>query len=101
MTAFIPVAGWTLIHFLWQGAAIALVMAIVLRAVRYRSANLRYLVACAGLAAMLAAPIATAALLRQSDGAARLEARATTLAGIAIPRSAKLQSSVGRRAGFQ
>jgi beta-lactamase regulating signal transducer with metallopeptidase domain len=103
MTAVIPVAGWTLIHFLWQGAAIALVMAIALRAVRYRSANLRYLVACAGLGAMLAAPIATAALLRAGDdgGPARLKARATYLASMAIPSRARLQPNVERRPRFQ
>ena len=62
-TSFVQVAGWTLIHFVWQGTAIALAAAVVLRALSRRSADARYLVACAALAAMLAAPIATAAWL--------------------------------------
>ena len=56
-------AGWTLLHFVWQGAAIAVAVAAVLRLLERRSANTRYLVACAGLIAMLAAPVATARML--------------------------------------
>src|ERR671931_573165 len=64
MNAFVQIAGWTLIHFLWQGAAIGWFAAAALRLCRRRSGNLRYLVACGGLMAMLAAPAATAWLLR-------------------------------------
>ena len=56
MTAFFENAGWTLIHFLWQGSAIALATAAVLAAARVASAQVRYLVACAGLVAMLVGP---------------------------------------------
>jgi hypothetical protein len=63
MNPFVTVAGWTLIHFVWQGGAVVLVAASALRLARYRSANVRYLIACAGLAATLAAPLATGALL--------------------------------------
>ena len=63
MNGYVPVAGWTLIHFLWQGAGVALVTAVALRAARHASANVRYIIACVGLAAMLAAPIATAGRL--------------------------------------
>jgi GWxTD domain-containing protein len=45
--------GWALFHFLWEGAAIALILAIVL--VICRSAQARYAAACAALLAMLAA----------------------------------------------
>jgi beta-lactamase regulating signal transducer with metallopeptidase domain len=55
--------GWTLIHFVWQGTAIALVIAAALRATERRSPNVRYLIACAGLALMLAAPAVTARLM--------------------------------------
>src|SRR5262245_43159547 len=57
------VIGWTLIHFVWQGTAIALVAAAALRVTERRSPNVRYLLACTGLAVMLAAPAATARLL--------------------------------------
>jgi len=52
---------WTLIHFLWQGAALALLLALALAALR--GSRSRYAAACAALAAMLAAPLATLALL--------------------------------------
>src|SRR5947209_19302395 len=59
-TPIVQAAGWTLIHFLWQGSAIALATAAVLAAARVASAQVRYLVACAGLVAMLVAPATTA-----------------------------------------
>jgi uncharacterized protein (TIGR03435 family) len=52
----------TLLHFLWQGALIAVVYAAVLR---YASrAEVRYLLACAALGSMAVAPIATWIALR-------------------------------------
>jgi len=63
------VIGWTLIHFVWQGSAIAMVAAVALRLLARRSADARYLAACAALVALLAAPIATAAWLWPSASA--------------------------------
>jgi uncharacterized protein (TIGR03435 family) len=51
--------GWTLVHFLWQGLAIGALYSVVRRAGKESSPRRRYLIACAALAAMLAAPIAT------------------------------------------
>lgn len=51
--------GWTLLHFIWQGALVALVYASVALALRRATANLRYAVACAGMLLMLALPVAT------------------------------------------
>jgi uncharacterized protein (TIGR03435 family) len=51
--------GWVLIHFLWQGTLIALVYAATRRALRTAASNTRYLLACAALSAMAAAPIVT------------------------------------------
>jgi len=51
--------GWTLIHFVWQGAAIALLLAITLRALHRRSASVRYLVACAALGLVVVMPLVT------------------------------------------
>ena len=39
--------GWTLVHSLWEGLAVALVLAIALRAMRSRSAGARYVVSIA------------------------------------------------------
>ncbi len=62
-TPVLQLAGWTLIHFVWQGCAIAAVAAVLLRVTRRRSPNVRYVIACAALAAMVAAPAMTARLL--------------------------------------
>lgn len=57
--------GWTLLHFLWQGALIAACWWIVQPLLRKRPADTRYLAACAALFLMAAAPIATGLLLVQ------------------------------------
>ncbi len=51
--------GWMLVHFVWQGCAAAAALAVVLLCLRKRSANLRYVVSCAALAAMAAMPSVT------------------------------------------
>ena len=63
MTSYLQTAGWTLMHFVWQGAAIAGTATVLLRLTRRRTASTRYAIACIGLAAMLAAPIVTARLI--------------------------------------
>src|SRR5256885_17272156 len=47
--------GWSLIHFLWEGTAIALLLAIVLVLCRRSEARLRYALCCTALFAMAAA----------------------------------------------
>ena len=37
MNAWMHVAGWVLVHFVWQGAVIALVAALVLHLCRHQS----------------------------------------------------------------
>ena len=59
----VPRLGWALVHFVWQGGAIGLLAAVGLVALRRASAQARYVTACAALAAMVAAPIVTAALV--------------------------------------
>ena len=51
--------GWTLLHFLWQGAAIALLYSLVRSMARARAPETRYVLACLSLAAMTLAPLAT------------------------------------------
>ena len=52
--------GWALVHFVWQGAAIAMLLAVALRATSARAASLRYTLCVAALAAMAVAPVWTA-----------------------------------------
>ena len=63
MSAGIDVAGWTLLHFIWQGAAIAGLAAAGLRLLRRARPQARYLLACFALGAMAVVPIATALVL--------------------------------------
>jgi len=73
--------GWTLVHFLWQGVLIAALYAAIRRGLgRTSSPNARYLMACAELTAMVAAPLATFALL----GAPELSQPVTHLAGSTV-----------------
>jgi beta-lactamase regulating signal transducer with metallopeptidase domain len=74
----IQALGWTLVHFLWQGAAIALLLALANRALRRASAQARYVAACAALLLMLAAPVATFLRLSRPFAAGPVVAAAST-----------------------
>jgi HEAT repeat protein/beta-lactamase regulating signal transducer with metallopeptidase domain len=56
--------GWVLLHFVWQGAAIALALAGLLALTGEAQARLRYALSCAALILMLAVTLATAASVR-------------------------------------
>ena len=66
MRDWIDVTGWTLLHFVWQGALLGLAIAGILWLCRRRSADARYAVASGGLVALLAAPVITATVLWQA-----------------------------------
>ena len=51
--------GWALLHLLWQGALVAVALAVALRMLDRRAASLRYLLACGALALMLVLPALT------------------------------------------
>jgi uncharacterized protein (TIGR03435 family) len=55
--------GLTLLHFLWQGVAIAAIYAAARRWSARSSADARYILACAALMAMAAAPVVTWSLI--------------------------------------
>jgi len=84
---------WTLLHFVWQGAALAALFALA--STIFRRANTRYVLAVITLVAMLAAPIVTFTMLRQTvpavpSGAPESSSPAVTLVHAA---AAKLHSS--------
>src|SRR4051812_32481389 len=68
MTAWTDVIGWTLLHFIWEGALIGAVTAAALHACRRASARLRYVIACGGLLTALAAVAGTPIALMGGDG---------------------------------
>src|SRR5215471_13014716 len=61
----------SLLHFVWQGALIAMVTAAGLRLLRRRSAEMRYAFAIGALLCMLAAPLFTVAFYSQTGAAAQ------------------------------
>ena len=63
-TSLVSLLGWTFVHFLWQGAAIALAYAVAQWTLRRSSANARYLAGCLALAVMVLAPALTLGHLR-------------------------------------
>jgi beta-lactamase regulating signal transducer with metallopeptidase domain len=59
----IETLGWTLLHFLWQGLLIHLLLLLTLYLLRQHSANTRYVAAYTALLLMLFLPAGTAAWL--------------------------------------
>ena len=53
--------GWVLLHFVWQGAVIALGLAVLLALTREGQARLRYALSCGALTLMLMTAVATGA----------------------------------------
>ena len=73
--------GWTLLHFLWQGTALAVLLAGGLRLFRRQNANVRYTLSCLTLTAMAWCPVATFLSLPvtiHQPAAVRVEAPTTT-----------------------
>jgi beta-lactamase regulating signal transducer with metallopeptidase domain len=75
MSAFVPalaqaidVLGWALIHFVWQGAALALALMFVRLLVPRSFARTRYIAGGLTLVAMLAAPVLTTMRLVEQTG---------------------------------
>jgi GWxTD domain-containing protein len=63
-------AGWTLLHFLWQGTLVAIILACVLALLTGRSAQPRYLAACAALVLMAVLPLITFARIVAAEHSA-------------------------------
>ncbi len=63
LIAIADVMAWALVHFIWQGAAIAAVVALALHALHNARPDDRYRIAGAGLVAMALAPVVTLGVL--------------------------------------
>ncbi len=55
--------GWTLLHFIWQAAVLAILLAILLRLLRKSTPSLRYIIACLALALIVLLPAVTIQLV--------------------------------------
>jgi beta-lactamase regulating signal transducer with metallopeptidase domain len=58
-SAWVDAIGWMLLHSLWQGAAIAMALGLVLRLLRRAPAQARYLAACVAMAMIVSLPAAS------------------------------------------
>jgi len=68
-SSYVHAFAWTLLHFLWQGAALGLIAFFWLRQSR-RPSDVRYAAGVAMLAAMLAAPVLTCGYLMSHSNVA-------------------------------
>ena len=59
--------GWTILHFLWQGALVAGFYAVARTWLKHSSANVRYLLACGALGGMMVLPVVTFNSMRTSE----------------------------------
>src|SRR3954447_16561753 len=64
--------GWTLVHFVWQGALIAVVLAVALVCLRGAGSRVRYAMSCAALTAMIACAGFTFTNLAAHGGTAKV-----------------------------
>src|SRR6267378_7750859 len=81
-------AGWALLHFLWQGTALAALATVAIAPLRKASA--RYVVAVGVLLMMVAAPVATFFYYRNADSVGVWRRPATT---VALPTIARWRPS--------
>ena len=83
----IEVLGWTLLHFVWQGAVVGVLAAAMLLALRRRSATARYLIAVSALGLMLMLPLGTIAWIEQTPPVGEVSPIFNTVSMIEIPRT--------------
>jgi uncharacterized protein (TIGR03435 family) len=69
MSAWMNIAGWVLVHFVWQGTALAIAAALLFHICRRQGSGVRYGIACGALVAMLATVAATAAAIDPTGNA--------------------------------
>jgi beta-lactamase regulating signal transducer with metallopeptidase domain len=68
---FFQALGWTLLHFVWQGALVGILFASVSVLIKRHSSNIRYLAACFALLLMLILPLTTFYVVSASAHGAR------------------------------
>ena len=76
--------GWALLQFVWQGAVLGMLTAVVLALLRRSASDIRYVVSTIGLALMLTMPIVTAWQSLEGSRPRRAAATAETN-GVAAP----------------
>jgi beta-lactamase regulating signal transducer with metallopeptidase domain len=92
--------GWTLVHFLWQGTLIAVVLACVLALLHKRSAQLRYVICCFALGLMIIAPLITLKQLSYSGTHVEPKAAPTIPDRLLLPVAHSLRLHDSQLQGF-
>lgn len=95
--AFVTSLGWTLLHFIWQGALVGCATAVLLVAMRNARPERRYAVACAALLLCIAWPAADLAIMLSGGH----DAQATRLLPLAQAPRADLRDAAGLLAWLQ
>jgi protein involved in polysaccharide export with SLBB domain/beta-lactamase regulating signal transducer with metallopeptidase domain len=62
---WVDALGWTLVHSVWEGVVVAIILAIVMRSMRSMSANARYVIALVALMILPAGAVSTFGLLNR------------------------------------
>jgi len=78
MTTITQALSAALLHFVWQGMVVALLLRVALVLLRKRSPNTRYLAACSALALMAALPAITIGILYQRPASPIMAATTVT-----------------------
>src|SRR5687768_1073147 len=92
----IAALGWTLIHFLWQGALLGGAAFLILRVVRPERASTRYAIGVATLAAMVIACAMTFAIeMRPRPAAAIVSSTSSATFAPAVATSASARETSG------
>ena len=96
--ALVQSLGWTLLHFVWQGALVALAYAGVNALLADADARARYAAACLALALMLLLPVSTFFVVNSSTrAAARAPAAQPPGVGLLAATSAPAAAAMGAR----
>jgi beta-lactamase regulating signal transducer with metallopeptidase domain len=101
MTYHMESLGWTLVHFCWQAAAIALVYRVVELALVDRRSQLRYALSLGALLSMLVVAVATLGYeeSRDRDAASAVIPVSEAAPSAMVPSAAKLSAGVEVTAG--
>ena len=84
MTAIAQTLTAALLHFVWQGLLVALLLWMTLWALRKRSANARYVAGCMALAILTVLPVITASVLYTRPAAAPANSHSAVSAALPI-----------------
>lgn len=90
--------GWSLLHFVWQGLAVAALLAVVLIPLRRASAHVRHLVECGALALMAACPVLTWCWLSATTAAQVIPVPSPAPVAIVEPSQMRAASATALRA---